>query len=584
MHPAYEAFVTDANNSPFERGVSKNSPPERGQKGVSKYKFFEDTLKAVKSPEHPNLQYFIYKNIILKNIYGVDIMHEAVEIAKLRLFLKLVATVDVDYKKPNLGLEPLPDIDFNIRAGNTLVGFAMLEEVEKVFKLTFYKEEIEAIKEQAEMIKMAYENFKNSQVVIDSPAMSSAKRDLEERSESLNEKLNIYLAQLYGVAVERKPKDFEKWKVTHQPFHWFAEFYEIIHDKGGFDVIIGNPPYIVYSEKSFKYKMVSYETEECKDLYAFVIERSTSIINQNGAIGMIVPVSIVSTDGFNSLRVLLQKAMSNIWYSSYAMRPGKLFEGVEKHLTIFISNRNNKGCIYTTKYYRWYTEERETLFSKQNYTIIDKSIIHNTSIPKIGTESEASILRKLKSNNSICLCTINFSKYVVFHTRKLRYFLQFLDTPPKIYEEDGQLRVTSELKKIYFKVEEDKLTALSAYLSTLFFWYYVTYSDCRNLNKREVSTFPFSMSELDRNLKMTLVKEGKKLMDNLQENSYFLEAYYKQYSNLKMQVFQPRLSKVLVDKIDMELARHYGFTDEELDFIINYDIKYRMGRDYDDNT
>jgi hypothetical protein len=51
-------------------------------------------------------------------------MNEAVEIAKLRLFLKLVATVDTDYRKLNLGLEPLPDVDFNIRAGNTLVGYA----------------------------------------------------------------------------------------------------------------------------------------------------------------------------------------------------------------------------------------------------------------------------------------------------------------------------------------------------------------------------------------------------------------------------------------------------------------------------
>ncbi len=94
LEPLYEAciqrmknFVTDANNSQLESG----------QRGASKYKFFEETLAVVEAPEHPNLQYFIYKNIILKNIYGVDIMHEAVEIAKLRLFLKLVATVDVDY-------------------------------------------------------------------------------------------------------------------------------------------------------------------------------------------------------------------------------------------------------------------------------------------------------------------------------------------------------------------------------------------------------------------------------------------------------------------------------------------------------
>jgi len=92
--------------------------------GKGKYRFFEDILKQVNAPEHPNLKYFIYKSIILNNLYGVDIMNEAVEIAKLRLFLKQVATVEADYRKPNLGLEPLPDVDFNIRAGTTLVGYA----------------------------------------------------------------------------------------------------------------------------------------------------------------------------------------------------------------------------------------------------------------------------------------------------------------------------------------------------------------------------------------------------------------------------------------------------------------------------
>lgn len=97
-----------------------------------RHTFFEKTLAQVNAPEHPNLQYFIYKSIILNNLYGVDIMNEAVEIAKLRLFLKLVATVDADYRKPNLGLEPLPDVDFNIRSGNTLVGYATKKQIEDI--------------------------------------------------------------------------------------------------------------------------------------------------------------------------------------------------------------------------------------------------------------------------------------------------------------------------------------------------------------------------------------------------------------------------------------------------------------------
>jgi hypothetical protein len=50
-----------------------------------------------------------------------------------------------------------------------------------------------------------------------------------------------------------------------------------------------------------------------------------------------------------------------------------------------------------------------------------------------------------------------------------------------------------------------------------------------------------------------------------------------------MQVFQPRLSKPIIDEIDTVLAEHYGFTEEELDFIINYDIKYRMGKELEED-
>ena len=74
--------------------------------------------------KHPSERYFILKSIVLNNLYGVDIMEEAVEICKLRLFLKLVAQLE-SYEQ----IEPLPDIDFNIRAGNTLVGFTSLDAV-----------------------------------------------------------------------------------------------------------------------------------------------------------------------------------------------------------------------------------------------------------------------------------------------------------------------------------------------------------------------------------------------------------------------------------------------------------------------
>jgi methylase of polypeptide subunit release factors len=70
---------------------------------------------------------------------------------------------------------------------------------------------------------------------------------------------------------------YEKWLKSHQPFHWFVEFYGIMQS-GGFDVIIGNPPYVEYPKVKNTYQIRHYQTEQSGNLYAFVLERSTSLI------------------------------------------------------------------------------------------------------------------------------------------------------------------------------------------------------------------------------------------------------------------------------------------------------------------
>jgi len=57
---------------------------------------------------------------------------------------------------------------------------------------------------------------------------------------------------------------------------------------------------------------------------------------------------------------------------------------------------------------------------------------------------------------------------------------------------------------------------------------------------------------------------------------------HSQTGAVQIEQFRPRQAKPIIDEIDRVLAQHYGFTDEELDFIINYDIKYRMGKDAED--
>ena len=109
--------------------------------------------------QHASERYFILKSIMVSNLYGVDIMEEAVEICKLRLFLKLVAQLD-SYEQ----IEPLPDIDFNVRAGNTLVGFTSLGEVKEVLSADLIKQlSLPQIQERAEIADRAFRKFREMQ-------------------------------------------------------------------------------------------------------------------------------------------------------------------------------------------------------------------------------------------------------------------------------------------------------------------------------------------------------------------------------------------------------------------------------------
>ena len=104
------------------------------------------------------------------------------------------------------------------------------------------------------------------------------------------------------------------------------------------------------------------------------------------------------------------------------------------------------------------------------------------------------------------------------------------------------------------------------------------WSDCRNLNKREVLGVPFNFDEANGSMRSKLDKLAGRLMEDFQENSKILEMNYAEWGMMKIQCIYPKHSKPILDEIDTVLAEHYGFTAEELDFILNYDIKYRLGR------
>ena len=540
---------------------------------------FKDEIGEIKNRYRSNIQYFIYKSIILRNLYGVDIMQEATEIAKLRLFLKMVAVVEVDRRAPNLGLDPLPDIDFNIRCGNTLVGYATEDEIVAGTSYTdmFTQQEFrEKVETEMEKVSKAYEIFRTQQLADhdDLESVKAAKTELKERLSKLTDLLDLQLFSSLGGT------SFEVWKDSHQPFHWIAEYYHIIQENGGFDVIIGNPPYVVYTDRSLSYRVdSSYITRSCSNLYAFCVERSNIIINKYARFGMIVPNSSISADKLSPLQNIISQK-KKLWISNYSWRPSKLFEGADMLLAIIINcDAKNKEELYSTKYNKWQNEYRSILFKTLDFNDV-LAIKKAGTIPKLPSKIMLSIMEKISNDKSLLL--MNFSQiktaHFLFYFRAVQYWFKVLDKEP-IYNENGIHCVTGEMKRIYVDSENKKYIIISLLSSSLFFINYIIWSSCQVVNNRDFK-IDFNINKIKTRYLDKLSELGRLLQVDYQNNSLIKVRNYSKKGRqfmMEKQHFFIKYSKTIIDEIDNILAKHYGFTEEELDFIINYDIKYRMG-------
>lgn len=573
LEPLYEASLERMEAFVQEDEQNRVAGPAR----------FDDFRKALgEVARHPNQRYFILKSIIVDNLYGVDIMHEAVEIAKLRLFLKLVSLVDDGGQ-----IEPLPDIDFNIRAGNTLVGFATRAEMERAVRgdrlllLPEDEELLARIDEQAADVDRLFARFRQMQMDYDprdfGDDFATAKQTLHRRLEDLAGQLDRLLAQQYGVKPD-KP-EFAKWRESHQPFHWFAEFYGIVK-RGGFDVVIGNPPYVEYAKIRQSYTVLGYRTVDCGNLYAFVMERNKQLLQVNGLTGMIVPHSAFCTDRMSSLMTVLQQN-TLLWVSSYDIRPAKLFVGVDQRLAIYLQKANSISSVYSTKYHRWQENARSNLFATLRYTPI-ASFVYTDSLAKTGTEIEYRLWQKLHHDKHLSTQIQGHHK-IYFHNAP-RYWIRVTDFIPYFWNERDGEKLSTQVKEITCTTPDSALALAAILNSSLFYWWFIALSDSRHLNLREIHQFPIEIASLRSTEKSDLNRLAKELMEDYQRHKMRKETYYQATGKVVYDEYYPRHSKSIIDEIDRVLATHYGFTDEELDFIINYDIKYRMGDALDDDS
>ena len=274
----------------------------------------------------------IKKHIIQNNIYGVDIEKGAVDIARLRFWLSLI----VDEETP----QALPNLDFKIMRGNSLLeqynGFDLStimhskKKVEGPVQMTFFEDNVDVLRRQVIGLRRSYYRETNKK----------EKRNLRTRMrEIVQQQINTlsYNIDLSGIDIADN-SEFFLWHT------WFADVFE----NGGFDIVIGNPPYVFARNSEEKgmsqeYKDIYYKkfvlAKYQINLYHLFVEQGVNLLNKKGTFAFIIPNNWMTINTNKDFRkYILSK--SSIKITNFYK---KVFENADVDSSILLFSNESKS-------------------------------------------------------------------------------------------------------------------------------------------------------------------------------------------------------------------------------------------------
>ncbi len=383
------------------------------------------------------------KDIIENNLFGVDINPNSCEITKLRLWIELLkhsfyqSFDDENYHD----LKTLPNIDINIKCGNSLVSYfetgkslshypnikermSKYKRIVKDYKEGFYTDKNLIAKE----IKNLQESFKNfclkDKFNKEIKQLTNGANEYSKKygdflaDEHHDEKFKSFFSKnMFEFSFDEKvaTKEFANLKKeydnifnleSNHPFEWRFEFPEILDDDGnfkGFDLIIGNPPYIRQEElKELKSHLAkNYKVYKgTSDIYTYFYELGFNVLKDNGVLSYITSNKYTRAGYGEALREFLLKNVKVLEYTD--LNGIKVFDSATVDTSILcfekskskdnkfkylaLSNEILKTCAYNIGLYKDFAEFSQNSLSKESFTFSDE----NTSalkakIERIGT-------------------------------------------------------------------------------------------------------------------------------------------------------------------------------------------------------
>lgn len=380
----------------------------------------------------------------------------------------------------------------------------------------------------------------------------------DEIVEDLNYLENNFVA--YNSLLGNNKKEYKK------SIFFINKTFKSIIDNGGFDIVLGNPPYLEYRNVKKYYTVDGYVTEKCNNLYAFVLEKNLNILKEEGHMGMIVPISYTSTKRMKELRELFSSNSTYQFCSNFADRPSSLFNGVHQKLNIILLEKktfSKNSKLYTSSYKHWYKDEKNEVFS--NITYIENDLKNPDFYFKIGNLTEKNIINKLIFvNNKSMLPDKNIkTKFNVWLNMRMCFWNKSFT----------YLHQSNEYKVFNFENEKQSIIFSALLNSNIFFFFWESVSDCWHITLKELNELKFNIDDMSDS-------DYKELKIIYNELEFFLEKNKKKINSKQSQFeYQHKKAKHLIDKLDLIFGKYFKLTYDELDYLKNYQLKFRMNNE-----
>lgn len=513
---------------------------------------------------------------IRNSIFACDIEPSAVDIAKLRLWLSIV--IDDAPNQP----KPLPNLDCNIICGNSLLDEFEGVPLIKSSKFLGNLERGQGLIFQ-ELTDARIKELIQRQKVLFSETNHANKEELRQRIRQIYDEIvieqlgkNSALAKSYKLATNKKSLPFILWQLY---------FPTVFKDNGGFDIIIGNPPYgakISAADKNTYKKLyrctktISGVQKGSTDTFVLFIEKSFDLCKRGGIVNLIVPMSVTSSDAMTALHNLLEKNCNVIRAASFSNRPKQIFDAACIRTAIFGFKKNFKPLehLFTSQIMR--RDEQHSIKDIVNRLSYVDSLAFKLPgrYPKIGNELQRGILDKMFSfGKKISDYADTNGKPFYYRTSGGRYFNVVTDYPTGSSQENPY-HVASQFTKI-----------IAAVLSTNLFWFWQqSYTDGLHIKQSEIESVPlFALEELSvENLAAVGRLYDTYLADIERHVEIRTSSANSSYNVTTFKNYKLVRSKPLIDALDDTIGKFYDLTDTEIAFVKNFELATRMSGATDD--